>query len=53
MDSQSGQNASSKPKQRKPSISNKLANHFVPSGESVEVDVVAQQVCKTSALQFA
>lgn len=46
----SGEGASSKCKQRKPNNANILANHFVPSGESVEVDVVAQQVCKTSAL---
>ncbi|DBA72354.1 TPA: hypothetical protein ACH3X2_010511 [Trebouxia sp. C0005] len=39
----SGEGASSKRKQRTHNNANILANHFVPSGESVEVDVVAQQ----------
>ncbi|DBA72355.1 TPA: hypothetical protein ACH3X2_010511 [Trebouxia sp. C0005] len=38
-----GEGASSKRKQRTHNNANILANHFVPSGESVEVDVVAQQ----------
>ena len=41
-----GDNDRAKAHQRGPASAAASANHFVPSGESVEVDVVAQEVAR-------